>query len=171
MSRERVYQFPITVLIETLKGQPQPVVLRAWVQSLPGRRKQAGIAEIVVDEQGLRTCVITAQGTGEPLFQEQEAFAMLQQSGTLAWVLQPSQALLMVTRSPPERRRGADVIPCRCQELTPAQMQALPSAQKKVFALVNGRNTAASIAHLLTQSLPVISCVLLELKRRHLIDF
>jgi hypothetical protein len=171
MNKEQTYQFPITVLIEILKGQGQRVVLRAPVPALPGKRKRTGIAEIMVDEQGLRACVITEQGTGDPLFQEQEAFNMLQQCGMLGWVLQPSQALSERTRSPPAHSQGVDPIPCRRQELTPAQMQALPSAHKKVFALVNGRNALASIAHLLTKSRPEVSRVLLELKQRHLIDF
>jgi hypothetical protein len=174
MIREQTYQLPITVIIEVMKGLHEPVTLRARVSTLSGHGKLECIAHIVVNEQGLQTCVITEQGTGARRVEGEEAFGILQRSGTLSWTLQPAEAASTLTRSPPtyrdvESSRDASQIPFRQVELTTAQMQALPPAQKKVFALVNGKNTIASIAHLLTKTPHEVLHVLLELKQKRLI--
>jgi len=172
--REQTYQLPITVIIEIMQGLREAVILRAQISRLPGMGKQEAMAHIVVDEQGLQLCVISEPHTGEKLFEDKEALRILQQCGTLTWTLQPPEKASSFTGSLDEQMSykagSAGPIPRRLASLTPLQMQALPSAQRQVFALVNNRNALDYIAHLLRKSSHEVYAVLLELKHKHLID-
>jgi hypothetical protein len=168
-----VYQLPINVIIETMQGLRERVTLRASLPALPGLPRQA-IAHIVVGEQGLQHCVISDAHTGETLFTQREALGILQRCGSLEWFLEPLQANTLPTGPTAERTSvlngGTGQIPTRLMTLTPTQMQALPSACKKVFALVNSKNSVEHIAHLLSKSPQEVYRILLELKQQRLID-
>lgn len=176
MTRERqIYHLPIDVIIETMRGLHGPMRLCAELPSAPDFRNQKALALIVVNKNGLQSCVITEQ-SGKPLFTQREAFRLLQQRGTLDWTL---QSHLSETVSPPAHPsptwratnpQQGEPIPYRLVQLAPGQLQALTSAQKKVFALVNGDFTIPQIAHLLTKTPQEVYHVLLELKQLALID-
>lgn len=176
MTREQTYHLPIDVVIETMSGLREQVALRACVPALPGILKQEAIAQIVVGESGLRTCIITEPGNGKMLFAQGDAFDVLRRCGALGWVLQrQSVEPAALPGAPVPARKNVEpssgnLIPRRQVELTPGQLLALSPAQKKVFALVNGSYPIEHIAQVLAKAPQEIYHVLLELKQRSLID-
>lgn len=166
MNREHTYLLPIDVIITMMQGLRKPVTLEAQV---PGTGRPGGLAQIVVAEQGLLACRISRSFTGELVAEREEAFRLLQRCGALAWTLQPATQTAPPARVP--ELPGAGQTPSRQVELTPAQIRALPPAQRKVFALVNGTASLDYIAHLLARTPEDIAAVLLELQRQHLISF
>ncbi|HEU5376961.1 MAG TPA: hypothetical protein VFV38_16145 [Ktedonobacteraceae bacterium] len=176
MTRERqTYHLPIDVIIETMRGLHEPMYLCAEVPASPDFFNQKALAQIMVDKNSLQCCVI-AEKSGKTLFSQGEAFRLLQQYGTLDWTLQSrisEPVSLPAQPSPaqiPINPQQGEPIPYRLVQLAPGQLQALSPAQKKVFALVNGRYTVAHIAHLLTKTPQEVYHVLLELKQLSLID-
>jgi hypothetical protein len=166
VSREHTYLLPIDVIITMMQGLRKPVTLEAQV---PGTGKPERLAQIVVAEQGLLACRIVRSFTGELVAEREEAFRLLQRCGALTWTLQPATQVAPLARAaePP----GAGQTPSRQVELTPAQIRALPPAQRKVFALVNGTSSLEYIAHLLAKTPEDVAAVLLELQRQRLISF
>ncbi|HEU5375664.1 MAG TPA: hypothetical protein VFV38_09515 [Ktedonobacteraceae bacterium] len=178
MNREPTYLLPIGVIVETMRGLHEPAVLRAPVLTRPGVLEHDAIAQIVVDASGLHTCLITEPGSGKCLYEQGEAFQLLQEYGTLGWTLQPrlSPSLSPLMRPLPDQRASlslapAGQIPCRCVELTPRQLQTLPSSQRVVFALVNSTHSVGDLARLLRKSPETILRTLGDLKQQMLIDF
>lgn len=172
MTRERqIYHLPIDVIIETMRGLHGPMRLCAELPSSPDFRNQKALALIVVNKNGLQSCVITEQ-SGKTLFTQGEAFRLLQQRGALDWTLSGPVSLHAhpsATWRATNPQQG-EPIPYRLVQLAPGQLQALSPAQKKVFALVNGQYTIAHIAHLLAKTPQEVYHVLLELKQLALID-
>lgn len=178
MNQEQTYLLPIGVIVETMRGLHKQAVLRAPVPTKSGVLEQNAIVQIVVDASGLQTCSITEPGSGKLLYEQGEAFQLLLQYGTLDWTLLPH---LFPSLSPPLRPipehiaspplATAGQVPRRCVELTPQQLQRLPSSQRVVFALVNSTHSVDGIARLLRKSPETISRVLWELKHQLLIDF
>lgn len=178
MNREQTYLLPIGVIVETMRGLHEPAVLRAPVPTKPGVLEHNAIAQIMVDASGLQTCLITEPGSGKLLYEQGAAFRLLLQYGTLGWTLQPrlSPSLSTRTRPLPEQMDSpplapAGQIPRRCVDLTPQQLQRLPSAQRVVFALVNSTHSVGDLARLLRKSPETILRTLWDLKQQMLIDF
>jgi hypothetical protein len=164
VSRAQTYLLPVHAIIEGMQELRERVLLCASVPAGPELGGHEGIAALVICELH----------TGRLLVQNQEALRIHERCGILTWTLQPPQRLTAVADLIPAPMHGPDAgsapVPMRLVELTPAQMQRLPSAHKKVYALVDGAHSVEHIAHLLSRSPQDVFQVLLDLKRHRLID-
>lgn len=164
------YLLPVAVLMETMAGSQATVRLRTHLSSLPESWDEECIADLVMVQGRLHTCIISTV-EGHLLLEQEAAFQMLLRVGVLEWCMlppsasplpphQPEQSASVSQQAPP----GWNVVP-----LSPEILATLSRRHKQVLLLVGSGKRPEEIARLLRLSQPDVEHILEELRQRQLI--
>jgi hypothetical protein len=166
------YHLPITLLLESIGGLHERLFFTAQLPPLQGSFKKGCVAELLVYEGKVLSCIIK-DTDGSPLYRQEQAYRLLVSLGTLDW--HPS--------SPPEtstQERSPDhghlpflegsletKKPIRKTLAVPAQFSS--HRHRQVFNLADGTRTMYQIASLLHLSPEEVRMLLLDLQQQQII--
>ena len=157
------YVLPAAAVIETMKNA-NVVRLQTHVPPLPGQTEES-TAELVVGQGKIHSCCIVTK-SGAPLFMHAEALKVLEQLGDLEWSIYQAPTDIAGAI----RRKGEEIprrmVPC----LSLAQEQVLSRREKQVFALVDGKRSIETIAHILHLESSAAQEILQKLREVYAID-
>jgi hypothetical protein len=144
-----------------------------------GNIQTPGLAELLVREGQLQSCLIRDQRSSQTLFAGQMALELLQLCGVLSWYVQPElEAVLPLSPSPtvvnkPDDGPGEEAYPPPRQavHLTQQQIASLPRKHRQVFQLVNGRKGIEELCFLLHCTREQLLDILTDLAAKQLISW
>ena len=169
--RER-YHLPITLLLESIGGLHARLFFTAQLPPLQRGFKKGCMAELLVYEGKLLSCIIK-DANGSPLYRQEQAYRLLVSLGTLDWHPSPLPEIGTQERSPvhgpPLFLEGSLEIkkPIRKTVIVPGQFSS--HRHRQVFNLADGTRTIDQIASLLHLSSQEVRMLLLDLQQQQLI--
>jgi hypothetical protein len=155
---DKRYLLPVMAVVETMKALPDIVMLQGRLSSLSGVSKDTCLAQIILGQGQVHSCMITATRTGTVLLQQQEAYHALERCGDVNWSVLPAPSSYT-----PMRQKAAlppiatyETLPAKIPsllvaELRPAILEPLSNPYRRVLLLVDGRRSIEDIARLLNK--------------------
>jgi len=150
---------PLSALLETLRGWPDPLTLSACLPSRPEWATPHATAWVQVRHGRVQACTIV-QAHGPMLLQGEAALAYLAQAGTLRWQVTP----MLPNQSPIRPRRAEDALGVMAHP--PA---SLSRRHRQLLLLVDGRKTVPELARLLHLTPQEVETLLHDLRKYHVL--